>query len=524
MMNTSPSLPFQSRFHRSGFAWFLFLCGTVLFSAVGCEPEEENRSLVEGSTSVLHSDLVGSDLRILVVNDPPLAAAIERWQMEWKTLSSGTYKVSATNNELPNDWSSQYDVVIYPAELLGELVENRWIMPIRTGLLEQEDYGLSDVFPLIWEHEVRWGGQPYALSLGAPVLSLAYRTDLFTEQAQSAPTTWTKYQELVEYFDDSDHWGKFKPAEGVKWQATVEPLAPGWAAQTFLARAAAYARHRNQVSTFFDSQTMEPLIATPPFERALDEIVAAAGPDSLSLNADPQGAFDALANGQCAMALTWFSAAGPVAATGDATAATKKPSELAGHIALEELPGAKESYNLERLTWEERSGEYENRVTFLGMAGCLGSVSSNSRNAPNANRLLAWMTRSEVSQRICNASAATTLFRLSHVGMPEPWLGKMVESTAARQYTRTMESALSRTQFLIGPRIPGSARYMAALDEAVRSAAAGKQKSAEALKQADKAWRAITAEFDLEKQRIAYLRSLGEISSTEKSLPAGEEN
>jgi ABC-type glycerol-3-phosphate transport system substrate-binding protein len=84
---------------------------------------------------------------------------------------------------------------------------------------------------LIWEREIRWGGKPYALSLGAPVLELAYRTDLFEEQRLTPPTTWAKYQERVEFFTDPDNWGAAVPAEGVAWQPTVEPLAKGWAAR-----------------------------------------------------------------------------------------------------------------------------------------------------------------------------------------------------------------------------------------------------------------------------------------------------
>jgi multiple sugar transport system substrate-binding protein len=427
--------------------------------------------------------------------------------LEWKTLSGGKYVVTEAADTFPIDWAHRFDVVIYPAELFGEIVDEHWLMPIRTALLNNEDYGLTDLFPLIWEHEVRWNGQPYALSLGTPVLEFAYREDLFAAHRHVPPATWEKYREEIEFFADRDHWGDSVPPEGIAWQPTVEPLASGWAARTFLARAAAYARHRNQLSTYFDSTTMEPLIATPPFERALEELVAAAGP--LSLIADPQAAYVALANGRCAMALTWISSATTARGASPSPDEMAKPGPQVGNIAIEELPGAMDSYNLGRHSWEERSGEYESRVTYLGMAGRLGSVSSSTHDAPSANRLLAWITRSEVSQRICAASSATTLFRMSHVAKPDPWLGNRVEPSAARQYTRTVESALSRSQFLLGLRIPGAEKYMKVLDDAVRSAAAGKLKPAEALRQTAVAWEAITEELGRERQRLAYLQSLG---------------
>lgn len=493
----------------------------VMLVIAGCDWRSSEPSPSEGSTANLHAGLRGSELHVLVLNDPPLAAALNRWQLEWNTLSGGKYVVAEAKDKFPLDWANQYDVVIYPSELLGELVEEHWIMPIRTNLLNNEDYGPTDIFPLVWEHDVQWGNKPYALPLGAPVLEVAYRSDLFTEHGLAAPTTWEKYQELVDFFKDRDNWGSSVPAEGVAWQPAVEPLAPGWAARTFLARAAAYARHRNQVSTYFDSTTMEPLIATPPFERALEELVVAAGP--LSLMADPHAAYLALAHGRCAMALTWPSAALTVQKT-DGQKTEDQQAALSGpqvkNIAIEELPGSKDAYNLGRHTWEERSGEFESRVTYLGMAGRLGSVSSNTQDAPSANRLLAWITRSEVSQRISTASSATTLFRMSHVATTEPWLGNSLDHAVARQYTRTVESALSRSEFLLGLRIPEAENYMAALDEAVRSAAEGKLKPAAALKQAAAAWDSLTEKIGRDKQRTAYLHSLGEnVESEQEKTP-----
>ena len=60
------------------------------------------------------------------------------------------------------------------------------------------------------------------------------------------------------------------------WCGTIEPLAPGWAGLVLLARAAPYAKHRDNYSALFDIETMEPLVAGPPFVQALEELVAAA--------------------------------------------------------------------------------------------------------------------------------------------------------------------------------------------------------------------------------------------------------
>ena len=70
--------------------------------------------------------------------------------------------------------------------------------------------------------------------------------------------------------------GDFAPPADQPWRAAIEPLADGWAGQLLLARAAAYAMHRDQVSPLFRFDTMAPLIDQPPYVRASKELVAAA--------------------------------------------------------------------------------------------------------------------------------------------------------------------------------------------------------------------------------------------------------
>ena len=87
---------------------------------------------------------------------------------------------------------------------------------------------------------------------------------------------------------------------------TVEPLARGWAGLVLLARAAAYAKERDNYTTLFDEKTLEPAIAGPPFVRALEELVAAAklGPAE-QLDFDPAAARAEFWKGSAAMAVSW---------------------------------------------------------------------------------------------------------------------------------------------------------------------------------------------------------------------------
>ena len=61
--------------------------------------------------------------------------------------------MTSVQNALPKNWSHGQDLVIYPSLLLGELVAEKSILPIRTRLLEQENYVFDDVFPYDIEQE-----------------------------------------------------------------------------------------------------------------------------------------------------------------------------------------------------------------------------------------------------------------------------------------------------------------------------------------------------------------------------------
>ena len=123
--------------------------------------------------------------------------------------------------------------------------------------------------------------------------------------------------------------------------------------------------------------------------------------------------------------------------------------------------------------------------------------------------LLLWLTDPQWCSQVFAVSPATTLFRRSQVASPKAWVESHVSATAARQYAEQTAETLARRQFLASLRVPGRADYLAALDEAVQAAVRGKQKPAEALKAAAEKWREISKRLGVDRQKAAYLHSLG---------------
>ena len=445
-----------------------------------------------------------SPLRLIVVDDKALAAAV---QQQWQARAEGALEVrELTVAELcdPGRKRLAADAVLYPSGLIGELAERGWIAPLSDDTVAAPALARRDIFAHLRQHETMWGDQVYAVPLGSPSLLVIYRPDLFEKLAVKPPETWEQYAALCERLSKSRELLAGPGDKEANWCAVAEPLGPGWASQTLLARAAAYARHRSYFATLFDLRSMDPLIASPPFVKALEELVAAArlgSPEATKLG--PADVWRLLCSGRCAMGLTW-----------PTSAAISAPGEDAGPVrpgllAAAACPAAVQTYHIGDQQWQARESTESGRVTLLSVAGRLGSVVKGSSRASAAASLLVRLSSAEWSRDISPRSPDTTLYRNSQVPAAQAWTGESFSAEAATAYGELTQQALQQTLTVDSIRLPGRARYLTALDEAVHAAIRGDRPPAECLTEAANQWRKITAELGLENQRRAYWRSLG---------------
>lgn len=477
--------------------WPFWAVAAFALSICGCPKADIDRRADPGESVRTHS----TPVRVLVVDDPELAEVIQR---QWQARAEGEIQVlQAKASEIVDTGADNLraDAIIYPAGMIGELAERELIVPISDEALASPQLNRRDVVELARLHEVEWGQQVYAVPFGSPQFTLFYRVDVFRRLGLSPPVTWAEYQAMAERLSEPEAIGGLAASENGAWYAVIEPLGPGWAGQVLLARAAAYARHRNQYSTLFDYTTMKPLIAEPPFVRALDELVAAArlGPADAAAYSPHDARRDFL-QGRCAMALSW-----PTAAK-----AASPESVKAGEIGIgfAELPGSQMVYNFSDGRWESRRPEENPAVPVLSIAGRLGSVTNTSRQPRSALNVLAWLSGNEWSRQIATQSPETTLYRAGHFQSPREWGDAEIDENAAQQYANVVIQRQTASLWLFSVRIPGRGDYLAALDDAVHEALGGKS-SQDALRAAAERWGQITEELGVERQRQAYARSLG---------------
>ena len=490
--------------------------------------------------------LKGVTLRLAVAADPAMAEAIMQLRGEWNAQTGAELEiVELSEDDLRKAETLAADALIIPSYMLGELAERDLISPVPKAITESDQW--AGVFNLSKLREAAWGGRIVAVPFGSPVFCCYYRADLLEKLGRRPPQSWEDYQELAKLLNKnsprllSDAPNKNSPrplgdapnknsprplgeGQGVraKWSGTLEPLAPGWAGLTLIARAASAAKHRSNYSTLFNIETMEPLIAEPPFVEALQELVAAAKlSDADPLQLDPAKVREAFHRGECGMAVTWPTAAAERREEGGeksddeglaASAASETPTEPATKpisVGFAELPGSPRVYNVSDKEWSKRSDGEDTRVTLLALTGRLGVVSKQAKHQAAAFQLLVWLSDDMISMQVSAVSPATTMFRDTHQDAPGLWVEETVPHAAAAEYGGVAQAAFAHEQWLSALRIPGRAEYLAALDESVAASVRGEKTPREALEQAAAKWREITNRLGVEKQKTAYQHSVG---------------
>lgn len=450
----------------------------------GCSAHTSTDSDVKQDQRV---SIPSGPLRLLVLDDPGLATILER---EWRARSDE--EIHVTNDSTSNLLNQleaglrklDTDIVIFPSAMLGELVESQVIRQLPAKLLEAAEYKQFEVFSLIRRREMLWDERPYAVSFGSPSLVLLRRTDLVA----NPPQTWQELSREVE---------RLAQALPEDIQPLLQPLADGWASRILLARASSYVFDSSRVSTVFDYRSFEPRIGSPPFVRALRELRSDCqhSPSSHS----PGSALGEFLDGKCAMAITWASA---LPTTGD------EADPVAFPVAITDLPGSSSRYDFRKQQWVDIDSGAVRRVTVTGLSGRLAAVSRSAKNAELATTFLGWASGPEQSARLSPRSTETSVFRESHLASPKDWIHPRLTDVAAH-YVEVVSGALSRSEAIGWPRIPGQHKYASVLDDAVLDVVRQRAAVAATLSNASEKWTDISHELGIDKQMGAYRRSLG---------------
>lgn len=403
-------------------------------------------------------------LSLTIVGDESMAQAVRR-ELAARTEEEITVDV-VSEEALLGQKRFTKDLLIYPPAMMGELIKRDWIAPLPSATLDNEELKLDDVALGIFQTETRWGSKPYALPLGSPVLMLMVRIDLLDQLGLKTPNTWDEYAAAVETIQNSD---LLKSSDTLK-AATLEPLDPAYLPNLWLARSAAYVKHGENLSTYFDFATGKARIDTPGFTKAAKQLadVAQTIPEELN-SLSPSAAAEAFLDGKSVMAIGWINKS------------TSVPETVSEAIHFAPLPGSKQTYQTPENQWLPRPGNQPESIPLLSTSGMVGSISSASGQTMNAANLLVLLTGPELISLISPASERTTLCRVSSLPMSEAWMPSNLPGTALRQYAQVSLEQLQSPRHLSALRIPDRQSYENVVREALKKTMASDDADLEAI-------------------------------------------
>ncbi|MCA9216668.1 MAG: extracellular solute-binding protein [Planctomycetales bacterium] len=444
-------------------------------------------------------------IKVVVVDDESIATAIDR---EWSALGGALLTVeniSVSELQTRSKWTA--DVVVYPFSWMGDLVNRRIIRPLQrtTQLGDDQTTELpvidtSDFFDRTRKSEMQWGKQLFGASLGSPQFLLLYRTDVFEALSLSAPTTWAEYDAVLASLNKrKGEVAEMLAVDETRPSIAAAPLAEGWAAKYFLARSAAYARHRSQYSCLFSIQSFQPQLTQPPFVRALDELRAS---HESSLQATPYSIATGFSMGKLAMAITWPEAARTTGEDVPYDAVDKLP------VAAVPLPGARQAYDRSLNQWQTRSEEESSHVPLVGISGRCVSVCRRTVDIDRAYDFVVWATEAETGSAIARHSHETTVARFAQMEQNTGSLPAAFETTE-KSIMRAISDSQAAELALSVPRIPQHDKYMAILDNAIRESVTSDASATAILQSVNNGWEQLTESIGRQQQITAYAESLG---------------
>lgn len=492
----------------------------VLLLACGCGSGEE--------TKTSERSFPGVKITVAAVGDPAALTAVKTWRTSWEreTGASITFVPEAVE---PNDLKGA-DVILFPGDRTGDLVDQRALgvlldssvrppIPLGSKAPPPDLLNYADIAPAFREQVAKYGDDRTGLPVGGTGLVLVYRRDAFESEANrkaakdagitlAPPKTWDELDALVKFFHGRDWDGDGTPESGIS--AALGSDREGVADAIVLARATSLGQHPDYYGLLFDTDTLEPRITTPPFVEALSSIAgwkALAPPKAETF--DAEAARSAFRAGDSAILIDLAE-----------KASSWTDPKMPANVGVSPLPASAKVYDPGRKAWTEAPGL--NRVMYLPRGGGWVAAVSESVSGPKRQAAVDFV-RSLVgpeTSRLIVSDPALPLLPVRNAqlggGLPNPRAALGVDSSG---WGIAVARTVTSPRIVVGLRIPGTDRYLAALTKA-RIAAVSGTPAESALTDAAKAWSEISKSLGVDRQLWHYRRSLNKIITDREPPPA----
>ena len=455
------------------FALLVFaLCALAIFP--GCDT---NRDSAPDSAKTAPATTSNVPLRVWIVGEVSDPSLVER---AWLTGSDQKLEIRTLSvDEFLAEKSSACDVAIYPARLIGELLDRKWLTKLPASLnatskdASGDDAANEDApqVPAAWSRQASYGGDLWAVPLGATVpLAIVNQPAVEpTIQAANQATDWNSLLKSLELNAPATN-----PAE-TSTASKLDEKAVDRAAlvDRFFAIAGGLSDRNPDYGLLFEMQTMRPRLTEPEFIRAAEILLALAQQKSST----EVTALQAI-TGDASQAWSWLHA------QKDPAVAIVAPSLLSPD-AIKQTGGKALRIPTKWIGWNTGGAP-------------IASLSRNCRQSARATELLTWLRQSDSRQVLAPI--------ILGIEPAAPMAGSDSSAWQAASLAKELATGPSIPSEL---RLPRAEEYRKELATSLLKILSSEKSIADALSEATTAWQKITETHGRVLQRSEYEQSLG---------------
>jgi multiple sugar transport system substrate-binding protein len=477
--------------------------------------------------AIAAKDYHGVVLKVVSVEKPVLGEPVALHARQFEELTGAKIDITFVPfNKLYQEvlqglQRNKYDVLFYGSMWIADVLP--YLEPIPGKMLESPQY--RDVLPH-YQTVASWGETPYQVPIDGDRHTLQYRRDLLEDPSSRAafkrktgreltvPATWEELQEIARFFDHT------KLAGGREITGMVEvTVSDALLGNQFITRAAPYAKHPGVKGGFyFDLETMEPLINTPGFVKALQGFVEAqdlypskgpetSGPGGWGRVQRESGGplpksgremnfpdvIRSFGRGDAVFTVSWD----------DPFIQAMEPgSSIRNKVAVALAPGSRRVWNRRTGRWDEFPAvNYAPYVVY----GWTSGVARSSRHKEAAFDFLGfYANQKNHTSDLLVGRFGMNPFRASDLN-ERFWVERAGwDEAVARSYVDTQRLTTASKNRVLDLRIHRGQEYLYILSVGVYRALTGRESPQSALDTVAKRWRQLTERVGVEKQRAAY--------------------
>ena len=461
----------------------------------------------------------GVEINVLTFTGPQIAEPLQRRGPDFTELTGATVNViivpfSDLYQKILTDAATEtnaFDAWVFAPQWMVDYIVPGYIEDMTDRVAADEALEWEDVAPFFRDFSAGYEGRVYTIPLDGDFHMVYYRTDLLEEAGLEPPKTWDEYLEVAKFFYGKDLNGDGDPDYG-------SCISKARAQQSFwwiISIAAPFIQSQGtSQGTFFDTETLGPLVNNEAFARAMDiylETGEYGPPDELNLNVgDTRSLFT---GGRCALSLDWGDI-GTLAIDPETSIVMDKTGAVI-------TPGSTEVLDWETgelVPCDETTCPYAvdgvNYAPFASFGGWSGGVNAGADPLVKDAAYAFFSYMSQPAQANVDVTIGKTgynPYRTSQFLNRQAWVEAGMSPQAASNYLGAIEASLASPNMVLDLRIPQNQRYeQVVLDLALSQFASGEISRDEAIQQIYDGWEEITEELGRDDQLGAYRGTLGQ--------------